>query len=106
MQYWPNRDEYLGIDSFGRRIFPTMSPEAARFLAKERQVYGVGFDTISPDASAPNKPHRELFAQNVYVIENLANLHLVPPTGARAIVLPMKISGSSGAPVRVLAVLP
>jgi kynurenine formamidase len=45
-------------------------------------------------------------AVNVYGLENLMNLGRLPATGATIIALPMKIAGGSGAPVRVIALLP
>jgi kynurenine formamidase len=43
---------------------------------------------------------------NLYGLENVANLDRLPPTGALLIALPMKIGGGSGAPTRIVAVLP
>jgi kynurenine formamidase len=45
-------------------------------------------------------------AANVPVFENLANLDLVPATGAIVIALPMKIGGGSGGPLRAIALVP
>jgi len=39
-------------------------------------------------------------------LENLANLEAVPDAGATIVALPMKIGGGSGAPARVIAILP
>ncbi|KAL3196234.1 hypothetical protein MRX96_015536 [Rhipicephalus microplus] len=53
------------------------------------------------------RSHHLLAAANVYILENLADLSLVPPVGAHAIVMPMKkIDGAGGAPTRVAALLP
>ena len=49
---------------------------------------------------------RYMPAANVYGLENLMNLGRLPATGATIIALPMKIAGGSGAPVRVIALLP
>lgn len=87
-------------------VFPTVSSEATHFLAHERRVYGLGVDTISPEIGYPSIPHRILFSRNIYIVENLANLHLVPAMGASAVVLPMNIARSTGAPARVIAFLP
>lgn len=106
LQFWLNRTAYLGIDSEGQRHFPAISPHAARFLATERRVIGVGLDTASVDVNEPNIPHRVLFAENIYIIENMNNLHLIPQTGAHAVVMMISITGASGAPVRVIAMLP
>jgi kynurenine formamidase len=39
-------------------------------------------------------------------LENVANLDQLPPTGATIIALPMKIAKGSGAPVRIIGLLP
>uniref|UniRef100_A0A4D5RQE7 Putative conserved secreted protein n=1 Tax=Ixodes scapularis TaxID=6945 RepID=A0A4D5RQE7_IXOSC len=103
---WSNSSAYLGTDADGVRHFPAVHPDAARFVAEERRVYGVGIDTASVDTTEPNLPHRLLFARDVYVIENLRNLDKVPPVGAHAIVSVPKIDGASGSPARVVAILP
>jgi len=74
----------------------------------ERKVSGVGIDTASVDygQSKDFQTHRILYAQNIYGLENVANLDRLPPTGALLIALPMKIKGGTGGPVRIVAVLP
>jgi kynurenine formamidase len=44
-------------------------------------------------------------ARQVSGLENLTNLQELPPTGFTLIALPMKITGGSGGPVRVIALL-
>jgi len=50
--------------------------------------------------------HRVITGANLYGLENVANLEKVPETGATVIALPMKIAGGTGAPTRVIAILP
>ena len=50
--------------------------------------------------------HQIAGAANVPGLENLMNLNQLPATGAIIIALPMKIGAGSGAPVRVVALLP
>ncbi|KAH7954133.1 hypothetical protein HPB49_015912 [Dermacentor silvarum] len=102
---WPNRNAYLGIDDNGWRRFPTVSPEAARFLVEQRHVYGIGLDSPSVDLFNSSTTHRILATHNVYILENLADLSRLPALGATAIVLPIKLCMASGAPVRVVAIL-
>ncbi|XP_077520405.1 isatin hydrolase-like [Amblyomma americanum] len=103
---WPNREAYLGIDEHGSRHFPTFSTEAAQFLVERRNIYGVGLDSPSVDLSKASSTHRTLAAHNVYKLKNLADLSRVPAYGAKAIVLPIKVCRASGAPARVVAILP
>jgi kynurenine formamidase len=75
-------------------------------LVSERQVVGLGIDTLSVDygLSREYEVHRFCTGNSVYHLENVANLDTVPETGASAIVLPMKLENGSGAPVRILAI--
>jgi kynurenine formamidase len=111
-KYWPNAKSYLGTDEHGASAvaklhFPGISEEAAKLLAS-RKVAGVGIDTASVDygQSKDFKTHRVLFAQNIYGLENVANLERLPETGALLVALPMKIKGGTGGPVRIIAFLP
>ena len=111
-KYWPDAKLYLGTDEHGagavpKLHFPGISADAARLLAS-RSVSGVGIDTASVDygQSKDFQAHRILYAQDIYGLENVANLDRLPPTGAVVIALPMKIKGGTGGPVRVVAVLP
>ena len=107
---WPDRKAYFGDDKPGDASnlhFPGLSEEGARLLVS-RKIAGVGLDTPSID-HGPSKDfiaHRVLMAADVYALENLAALDGLPARGAVIYALPMKIGGGSGAPVRVLAVLP
>jgi kynurenine formamidase len=61
---------------------------------------------MDPGTSKDFIAHQLLNGANIYGLENLTNLDRLPPTGAWIIALPMKIKGGSGAPTRVIAVLP
>lgn len=107
---WSDRKRYLGDDRPGatdRLHFPGISPEAAGRLV-ERGVAAVGIDTASLDhgPSTSFGAHRALAGADIPTFENVARLHMVPTTGAVVIALPMKIGGGSGAPVRIVAVVP
>lgn len=108
---WGDVAAYLGDDTPGDASslhFPSFGAEAATFLVKERSIAGIGVDTASID-NGPSRDfmvHRITAAANVYGLENLMNLGRLPATGATIIALPMKIAGGSGAPVRVIALLP
>lgn len=109
-RFWPDRKRYLGSDTPGDTSnlhFPGLSKAAADLLVS-RQVDAVGIDTASldPGSSRDYPVHRALNAANIYGLENVANLERVPNRGATLIALPMLIQGSSGAPVRIIAILP
>jgi kynurenine formamidase len=109
-QRWPDRKRYLGSDAAGDTAnlhFPGIARDGAEWLAA-RKVDAVGIDTASLD-HGPSRDfiaHRILAAANIYGLENVANLDKAPARGATVIALPMLIRGSSGAPVRILAILP
>lgn len=105
-RHWPNRTAYMGIDDSGVKHFPAIHPEAASFLAEHRSVYGVGVDTPSIDAAHDDASHRAVSAANIFILENLVGLEKLPLRGAYAIVLPLKMDGASGSPVRVVALVP
>jgi kynurenine formamidase len=110
-QRWPDRARYLGsaTPSDPKTLhFPGFSREAAEFLVKQRHVDGIGIDTPSIDYG-PSQDfivHQIVNGANLYGIENVANLEKLPAKGAILIVLPIKIKGGTGGPVRIIAVLP
>ncbi len=108
---WPDRAKVLGTDVPGdteNLHFPGFSKEAATFLVEERDIGSIGVDTPSID-HGPSKDfivHQIVNGADKPGLENLANLEAMPESGATIIALPMKIGGGSGAPARVIAVLP
>ncbi len=112
-RHWPDRRRYLGTDERGPKAvsslhFPGLHPSAARWLIARRSIKAVGLDTASVDHGPSRRfeSHVALFAAEVPVFENLANIDRLPPTGAQLIALPMKIRGGSGAPLRAVAFFP
>jgi len=57
-----------------------------------------------PSADFP--VHRVFAEANIPGFENVANLRHLPETGAWVIALPMKIAKGTGAPLRMVAILP
>jgi kynurenine formamidase len=110
-KYWPDKKRYLGTDKPGDIAglhFPGISREAAEFLVKQRKINGAGIDTASIDYGQSKDfiAHQILSAAGIYNLENVANLERVPATGATLIALPMKIRRGTGAPVRIVAMVP
>ncbi|HKB72165.1 MAG TPA: cyclase family protein [Thermoanaerobaculia bacterium] len=108
---WPDRKAYLGDDTPGRITnlhFPSYGREAAEYLVGKRRAGAIGVDTASIDygPSTDFIVHRTVLGENVPGLENLAALDALPETGFWVIALPMKIAGGSGAPLRVVAILP
>lgn len=109
-RFWPDKKKYLGNDQFGDVVnlhFPGLSEEAAHYLASKK-IKGVGLDTPSLDygPSRDFMAHRILLGKNIYGLENVAYPDELLPTSATLYVAPMKIEGGTGAPVRILGVMP
>ena len=91
---------------------PGFAAAAARFLANERDVLGVGVETVGTDAGQaggfdpPFPNHSIMHGAGKFGLASLCNLDQLPPTGAVVIAAPLKIVGGSGSPVRVLAIVP
>lgn len=47
--------------------------------------------------------HRAILGADKYLVENVANAKLLPPTGAKVLVLPIKIKDATEAPIRLIA---
>ena len=110
-KYWPDKSRYLGTDKPGdveNLHFPSFSREAAEFLVSQREIDAVGVDTPSIDYGQSKDfiVHQVINGVDKPGLENVANLDQMPPAGATLIALPMKIAKGSGAPVRIIAILP
>ena len=109
-RFWPHWNEYYGSDTpedVTTLHFPGISEDAAAVLA-ERGVAGVGIDTasIDPGISSLFEAHQVLGAANVFNLENLTNIDSLPESGFAVITMPMKIADGTGAPARVVALVP
>ncbi len=108
---WPDALAYLGDDTpgeTGNLHFPGIGEAAARLLVEERGVGLLGIDTASVDygQSTDFIVHRIGAAADVPNLENVADLSSLPPSGFLLAALPMKIAGGTGAPVRIVALIP
>lgn len=105
---WETPKDYVNQDQQGVMHFPGFSPEAAEFLVNERDISGLGIDTLSVDygPSKDFRVHHITHGAGKYHLENVAHLDRLPARGAVVIVGVLPIAGGSGGPARVLAVLP
>lgn len=83
---------------------PGLSESAARYLAG-RSINLVGTDSPSIDAGRNKKfpAHRILAENNILIVENLANLELIPVNPFGFAIMPLKLHNASGSPVRAVA---
>lgn len=98
---------FLNLDASGTLHYPGIHPDAAAFLIQERQIVGVGVDTLSLDhGPTTNFPtHQIVLPAGKYGVEALANLSHVPPIGATIVVGALTHVGGSGSPARVFALV-
>lgn len=101
-QFWNDKEKYRN-----KLAFPSISAEAAQVLIN-RNAVGIGVDTLSPDLGENGRyPVHNLFLKSGrYMIENVANLNQMPPTGAFASVSPLSIKGGTEAPARIVGLIP
>jgi len=103
-------DEYLNMHEDGGHT-PGWEPETIIFLAEERNVMGVGVETVGTDSGQasgqePMFPcHNLMHGANKCGLAGLTNLDKLPPKGAVLIAPPLKIKDGSGSPARVLALI-
>jgi len=104
---WNSQREFQNLASDHVPHYPGYSVETAKFLVKTRDVVGLGIDTMSVDigATITYPVHQFTSKESVYHLENVANLALVPPSGATVVVAPIKLENGSGTPVRLLALV-
>ena len=97
---------FVGLDAEGKTHFPTLSEEAVAFLVKERDIVGVGVDTLSFDqveSTQKAAAHKALMRADRWGIECVNNLGRIPPTGATIFAGALKVQGASAAPIRLIA---
>jgi kynurenine formamidase len=91
---------------------PGFDPRTSALLAKDRDIVGVGVETIGTDAGLaggfdpPFSNHSIMHGSGKFGLASLTNLDKLPPTGAIVIAAPLKIQRGSGSPLRVLAIAP
>jgi kynurenine formamidase len=110
---WSKRpgEAFLNFAADGSHT-PGLHPECVPFLARERDILGVGVETVGTDAGQahtfnPMFPcHTIMHGANRFGLASLTNLDQLPPTGAVVIAPPLKIVNGSGSPLRVLALVP
>jgi len=91
---------------------PGFHADASRLLAVDRNVLGVGVETVGTDAGQaggfdpPFPNHNIMHGAGKFGLASLRNLDQLPVTGAIVIAAPLKIVNGSGSPLRALAIAP
>lgn len=110
---WSRRSgkAFINADADGPHS-PGFDAAASRMLAHERDVLGVGVETIGTDAGQagrfepPFPNHAIMHGAGKFGLASLCNLDQLPATGAIVIAAPLRIVQGSGSPLRVLALTP
>src|SRR5262245_4723049 len=97
---------FLGQDRSKVLHFAGFSKEACQLLLEEREVAGLGVDTLSLDigASKDFAVHKLWLGAGKWGLECVANLAKLPPAGATVFVGAPRVVGSSGGPTRAVGV--
>ncbi|MFQ5969469.1 MAG: cyclase family protein [Nitrososphaerales archaeon] len=83
---------------------PGLSRDAAEYLVSKK-VNIVGIDSANIDHPDSNfTVHKALLPKGILIVENLCNLKELTQTRFKLIVLPLKIMGATGSPVRAIAI--
>lgn len=99
-RFWDNKELYRN-----NLLFPSVSQKAAEFLLN-RNVVGLGIDTLSADRSEDGFPvHAAFLGTGKYLVENIAHAKLLPAIGSYSFILPMKIKDGAEAAVRMIALV-
>jgi kynurenine formamidase len=110
---WSRRTEpeaFLNVGADGPHS-PGFHRSASELLARDRDVLGVGVETVGTDAGQagrfdpPFPNHATMHGAGKFGLASLRNLDQLPPTGAIVIAAPLKLVGGSGSPLRVLAIV-
>ncbi len=103
--------EFLNVHGDGPHS-PGFHKSTSELLARDRDVTGVGVETVGTDAGQagrfdpPFPNHATMHGAGKFGLASLRNLDHLPPTGAVVIAAPLKIVNGSGSPLRVLAIVP
>src|ERR1700752_75230 len=104
---WSKRTDpkdYINLKDGGPHT-PGLAKETSALLADERDVLGIGVETVGTDAGQaatfdpPFPNHYLMHGSGKFGLASLSNLDQLPPTGSIVIAAPLKIVGGSGIPL-------
>ncbi len=99
-QFWEDPEKYRNDLKF-----PSVSDDVAERLL-ERNISGLGIDTLSPDRPEDGYPvHQLILGAGKVLIENIAQASLLPVKGAYLLALPLRIQGGTESPLRLVGMV-
>ncbi|MFK8039735.1 MAG: cyclase family protein [Rickettsiaceae bacterium] len=99
-RHWSDPEKYQN-----KLQFPSVTEDAALLLL-ERNIAGLGIDTMSPDCPASGYPvHKHLLGAGKYIVENITNAKSLPPVGSFSMSLPINGRNLTEAPVRLVGLI-
>jgi len=101
---------YAGRDDAGKNHCPGFHGETAHMLLTERNVKGIGVDTLSLDTGLETRGgefpvHYAWLGSGRWGVEAVANLDALPAKGAILVLGGPKVRGGTGGPSRVIALV-
>ena len=101
--FWTGWQKMIKNSSYFIRN-PGLSVAAAKYLVSKK-INLVGTDSPSIDLGKDKRfPVHHIFSKNnILIVENLANLEKIKSSKFHFVVLPLKLKGATGSPVRAVA---
>ncbi|HET6657208.1 MAG TPA: cyclase family protein [Gaiellaceae bacterium] len=105
---WDDPEAYANADSAGVLHFPGIGIKATRWLIQNRNLGGLGIDTlgVDPGIDEEYRTNTALLRGHRIHIENMAGLQKMPPKGGWIIVGGVRNEGGSGSPATVFGLVP
>ena len=102
---WDDERAFFNRDDREICHFPGFGKAATQFLLEERSIAGIGTDThgIDPGQDESFAVNKLILEKQRIVLENLANLDLLPAADFTLAIGIIRLLGGSGSPVSVLA---
>ncbi len=102
--FWNDPVRFFNEDAEGLH-FPGVGADTTAFLLEKRRISGVGIDThgVDPGQDEAYATNTLVLARNGIILENLTNLHQLPPRGTTLVIGILRLEKGSGSPVSVMA---
>ncbi len=105
---WSDAKAFFNIDAKGNLHFPGFAGATTEWLLAERDIAGVGIDThgVDPGLDTSYATNTQVTGENKIILECLANLDQLPPTGSTLVLGILRLAKGSGTPLAVTAFVP